>query len=261
MAQTANSFQAEALKVRIFDSVEDLGGAAAKNTATIVRRLLTEKGTARVIFATGNSQFSFVEALRSEPDIDWSNVTAFHMDEYVGMPATHPASFRKWIRERIEEQLHPATVNYLEGDAPDVDAECRRFEGLLREAPIDLICMGIGENGHIAFNDPPVADFDDPVWVKVVELDRECRLQQVGEGHFPTFDDVPTHALTLTIPALIAPDSIQVVAPESRKAQAVRDALEGPIGTACPASILRRQANATLFLDRESASLLTKSGE
>jgi glucosamine-6-phosphate deaminase len=260
MTQVADSFQAEALNVRIFDSVEDLGDAAAENTAVIVRRVLADKGSARVIFATGNSQFSFVDALRSKTGIDWSKVTAFHMDEYVGMTATHPASFRKWIRERIEEQLHPATVNYLEGDAPDIDAECRRFEGLLREAPIDLICMGIGENGHIAFNDPPVADFDDPVWVKVVELDRECRLQQVGEGHFPTFDDVPTHALTLTIPALIAPDSIQVVAPETRKAQAVRDALEGPIGTACPASILRRLDNATLFLDRESASLLTKPG-
>ena len=260
MTQEVDSFQADSLKVKVFDSVDDLGQAAAEHTATIVRRVLADKGSARVIFATGNSQFSFVEALRSQQGIDWTKVTAFHMDEYVGMSATHPASFRKWIRERIEEQLHPGVVHYLKGDAEDIESESSRFEALLREAPIDLICMGIGENGHIAFNDPPVADFNDPVWVKVVELDTECRLQQVGEGHFPTFDDVPTHALTLTIPALIAPESIQVVAPELRKAQAVRDALEGPISTACPASILRKQANATLFLDRESSSLLTKTG-
>jgi glucosamine-6-phosphate deaminase len=181
------------------------------------------------------------------------------MDEYAGMSADHPASFRKWIRERIEEQLHPATVNYLAGDAADLEDECRRFEALLREAPIDLICMGIGENGHIAFNDPPVADFNDTAWVKVVELDRDCRLQQVGEGHFPTFDDVPTHALTLTVPALIAPNAIQVVVPEERKAVAVRNTINDPISEACPATILRQQAHAMLFLEPASASLLTSS--
>ena len=258
MVQATDRFMADALSVLIFDSIEELGAAAAENTATIVRDAIGANGSARVIFATGNSQFDFVDALRAKAGIDWSKVTAFHMDEYVGMDANHPASFRKWIRERIENELHPSAVHYLEGDAPSAEEECQRFESLLREAPIDLICMGIGENGHIALNDPPVADFNDPVWVKVVELDAACRLQQVGEGHFPTFDDVPTHALTLTIPALIAPERIQVVAPESRKAQAVHDALEGPIKTTCPASILRQQRNAVLFLDGDSASLLSR---
>jgi glucosamine-6-phosphate deaminase len=252
-------FLAGKLRVQIYDSAQALGAAAAANTAAIVRDAIDRQGRARVIFATGNSQFPFVDALKAYTDIDWSKVTAFHMDEYVGMSADHPASFRKWIRERIEEQLHPATVNYLEGDAADIDEECRRFEALLREAPIDLICMGIGENGHIAFNDPPVADFNDTAWVKVVELDRDCRLQQVGEGHFPSFDDVPTHALTLTVPALIAPQAIQVVVPEERKALAVRKTLHDPISEACPATILREQAHAKLFLEPASASLLASS--
>jgi glucosamine-6-phosphate deaminase len=252
----AQTFSADALQVSVFDNQAAMGQAAAANTAAIVKEALAKNGTARVIFATGNSQFPFVEALRQIEGIDWSNVTAFHMDEYAGMSPDHPASFRKWIRERIEATLHPAVVHYLQGDAVDLTVECQRYEGLLREAPIDLICMGIGENGHIAFNDPPVADFNDPVWVKVVELDHACRMQQVGVGHFPTYDDVPAHALSLTIPALIAPAAIQVVAPEQRKAAAIKATLEGPISEACPASILRRQGNARLFLDRESYSLV-----
>lgn len=250
-----DEFSADALHVSVFETPAALGEAAAANTAAIVHRAIAGKGSARVIFATGNSQFPFVDALRQIEGIDWSKVTAFHMDEYARMPPGHSASFRKWIHERIEQTLHPQTVHYLHGDTPDLDAECRRYEGLLREAPIDLICLGIGENGHIAFNDPSVADFNDPVWVKVVELDRACRMQQVGEGHFPSVDDVPTHALSLTIPALIAPDSIQVVAPERRKAEAIRRTLQGPISEACPASILRQQSQAKLFLDAASFSL------
>jgi len=250
-----HDFFAGSMQVVVFDNPGVMGQAAAENTAAIVKDALARNGSARVIFATGNSQFSFVEALRQIEGIDWSQVTAFHMDEYAGMTADHPASFRKWIRERIENVLHPKVVHYLEGDVEDLEAECRRYEALLREAPIDLVCMGIGENGHIAFNDPPVADFNDPVWVKVVELDHDCRMQQVGEGHFAGFDDVPTHALSLTIPALIAPAAIQVVAPEKRKAAAVRNTLQGPISEACPASILRNQPQARLFLDSESYSL------
>jgi glucosamine-6-phosphate deaminase len=250
--EPTQDFYAGAMQVLVFETQQQMGQAAAQNAAGIIRAAIEKNGAARVIFATGNSQFAFVEAIRDIEGIDWSVVTAFHMDEYAGMNADHPASFRKWIRERIEETLHPKVVHYLEGDAADLEAECRRYEGLLREAPIDLICMGIGENGHIAFNDPPVADFNDPVWVKVVELDEACRMQQVGEGHFSGFDAVPTHALSLTIPALIAPDAIQVVAPESRKADAVRNTLLGPISEACPASILRQQEQARLFLDQDS---------
>lgn len=254
-SRPTHDFFADAMQVSVFATPEDLGNAAAANTTAIVKDILARKGSARVIFATGNSQFPFVEALREHTDVDWSKVTAFHMDEYAGMSADHPASFRKWIDERIEETLHPATVHYMQGDAPDLEVECRRYEALLREAPIDLICMGIGENGHIAFNDPPVADFNSPVWVKVVELDHACRMQQVGEGHFAGFDDVPTHALTMTIPALIAPAAIQVVAPDARKAEAVKNTLQGPVSEACPASILRTRAHARLFLDQASFAL------
>lgn len=252
-------FTVDALTVSVYDNSQLMGQAAADNTATIISDVLARNGAARVIFATGNSQFPFVDALRKIQGIDWSQVTVFHMDEYAGMSPNHPASFRRWIHERIEETLHPKAVHYLNGDAPDLEAECRRYEGLLREAPVDLVCMGIGENGHIAFNDPPVADFRDPVWVKVVELDDACRMQQVGEGHFAGLEDVPAQALSLTIPALLSPTSIQVVVPDARKAEAVRNTLQGPISEACPASILRKQPHATLFLDHESFSLIEPS--
>lgn len=255
MTSPTTTFAADRLTVEIYGSTREMGAAAATNTAKRIRDAIAQNGEARVIFATGNSQFAFVEALTSL-DIAWDKVTAFHMDEYAGMQDDHPASFRKWIRERIEETFHPKAVHYLQGDAEDLEAEARRYEGLLREGPIDLACMGIGENGHIAFNDPPVADFNDAVWVKVAELDRDCRLQQVGEGHFPTFDDVPTHALTLTVPALIAPKALQVVVPEERKATAVQKTLNDPVSEAHPATILRQQAHATLYLDPASASLL-----
>jgi glucosamine-6-phosphate deaminase len=256
MSDLVRQFNAGAMDVQVFASARAMGEAAAANTATIIRDAVRQNGSARVIVATGNSQLSFVHALAKQQDVPWERVTIFHMDEYVGMAPDHPASFRRWIRERIAEPFHPATVNYLEGDAADLAAECRRYEALLRQAPIDLVCLGIGENGHLAFNDPPVADFHDPVWTRVVELDRACRQQQVGEGHFPTLADVPTHAVTLTIPALLAPRSLQVVVPEQRKAAAARRALTGPITTECPASILREQPHARLFLDVESAALL-----
>ena len=253
MSTTApRTFVADRLTVEVYPSTRAMGIAAAAH----MREAVARTGQARVIFATGNSQFPFIEALRARDDIPWDAVTAFHMDEYVGMPADHPASFRRWIRTRIEEPFRPRHVHYLQGDAPDLAAECRRFEALLREAPIDLVCMGIGENGHIAFNDPPVANFHDTAWVKVVELDAACRRQQVGEGHFPTIEDVPTHALTLTVPALVAPRAIQVVVPEARKADAVRRTIHDPVGEACPATILRRQPHARLFLDPAAAAQL-----
>ncbi|MDQ3327861.1 MAG: glucosamine-6-phosphate deaminase [Chloroflexota bacterium] len=256
MIEAREAFRAGQMQVYVFASGQEMAAAAAANTARAPTAAIEYKGTARAIFATGNSQLGFVAALREQMEIPWEKITVFHMDEYVGIPANHPASFRRWIRERIETAYHPKAVHYIRGDAEDLEAECRRYEALLREAPIDLVCMGIGENGHLAFNDPPVADFEDPAWVKVVELDEACRAQQVGEGHFPTLEDVPTHAITLTVPALVAPRSLQVVVPEVRKAEAVRRAVRGPINTECPASILRNQPHAVLFLDAESASLL-----
>lgn len=257
MQQASRDFLAGKMRTYVYENKQDMAEAAAENTARTLAEAIESQGHARAIFATGNSQLGFVEALRGHSEVQWNKVTAFHMDEYAGMDDQHPASFRKWIRERIEDALHPGAVHYIAGDATDLEQECRRYESLLREAPIDLVCMGIGENGHIAFNDPPVADFNDRAWVKVVELDKACRMQQVGEGHFSGLDAVPTHAITLTVPALIAPKVLQVVVPERRKAEAVRDTIQGPISTACPASILREQAHAALFLDTESASLLS----
>jgi glucosamine-6-phosphate deaminase len=181
------------------------------------------------------------------------------MDEYVGISEDHPASFRRYIRERIAEVVHPAVVHYVNGSAPDPEAECSRYAGLLRTHPLDLCCMGIGENGHLAFNDPGVADFLDPRDLKVVELDDACRRQQVDEGHFPDVDAVPRLAITVTIPALLRASSVVVVCPEARKAPAVKAALEGPVTTDCPASILTTQEHATLYLDAGSASLLDPS--
>lgn len=222
---------------------------AAAQACQVIRDAVEARGVANAMFATGNSQLAFVAAL-AEMDVPWPQVVAFHMDEYVGLGPDHPASFQRWIRARI-----PApTTHYLDGLA-DPSGECHRYAALLRAHPLDLCCLGIGENGHLAFNDPPVADFDDPLDVKVVTLDRACRMQQVGEGHFASYDDVPAEAITVTVPALLRATTVIAVVPDARKAVPVRDALEGPLTTACPASALRT-ANATVYLDDASASLL-----
>jgi glucosamine-6-phosphate deaminase len=179
------------------------------------------------------------------------------MDEYVGVGPDHPAGFRHWIHDRIAARAHPRAVHYLDGLAPPA-AECHRYAALLEAHPLDLCCLGIGENGHLAFNDPPVADFDDPLDVKVVTLDGACRRQQVNEGHFPTEADVPAQAMTVTIPALLRAHRVLAVVPEARKAGPVRVALEGPVGTSCPASILQRTSHASVFLDPDSAALLSR---
>ncbi|HKS35630.1 MAG TPA: glucosamine-6-phosphate deaminase, partial [Verrucomicrobiae bacterium] len=206
--------------------------------------------------ATGNSQLKFLEQLIELGGVNWSKVILFHMDEYLGIAADHPASFRRYMRERVAARLKPRKFHYLEGDALEPIKECERYTQLLRAQPIDLCCLGIGENGHLAFNDPPVASFDDSRWVKMVKLDDACKQQQVGEGHFPGLESVPPYALTLTIPALCSANRMVCIVPEKRKAQAVKDALHGPISTVCPASFLRKQPQCTLFLEAESASLL-----
>jgi len=247
--------QKENLKVEIYDIVEDLGKAAAIFVAKVLQNEIAKKGFANLILATGASQFSFIESLQNQ-DIDWNKITVFHLDEYKGMSITHPASFRKYLKERILEKVQPKNVYYLEGDAKDIEAEVLRYEELLKNHPIDIACIGIGENGHIAFNDPPVADFNDPKLVKVVELDEACRKQQLGEGWFPTFDDVPTHALTLTISAIMGCKVISCVVPDERKSQAVFNTINAEISTACPATILRTHENTVLYLDKNSASKL-----
>ncbi len=213
------------------------------------------------MFATGNSQLEFVRILVHEtPDVPWADTVVFHMDEYVGVGPDHPAGFQRWIRERIVEPARPKAAHYLDGTTEPA-SECNRYAALLVAHPLDLCCLGIGENGHLAFNDPPVADFDDPLDVRVVELDGPCRSQQVNEGHFPNLDVVPRHAVTVTIPALLRANRVLAVVPESRKATPVRDALTGPIGTACPASALRTIGHASVHLDPESARLLSSSAD
>lgn len=248
----------DALTVKVFDDVASLAGAAAQDAARALRGAIEARGEANVMLATGNSQLAFLAELVQFTDIAWDRVRAFHMDEYVNLSPAHPASFRRYMRERVASRLPLKEFHYLEGDTADADAEARRYEALLRAHPLDLCCCGIGENGHLAFNDPPVADFADPRDVKVVPLELASRRQQVGEGHFATLDDVPTHAITVTIPALLRAGSVLVIVPEARKAQPVHDALYGAISTACPSSILRRYPNATLYLDAESSARLPR---
>jgi glucosamine-6-phosphate deaminase len=230
--------------------------AAADEAVAVLRKAVDARGVAHAMFATGNSQLAFVRMLVAETDgVPWSETVVFHMDEYVGVGPDDPAGFQRWIRERIVEPAHPKAAHYVQG-LGDPEEECRRYAGLLRDQPLDLCCLGIGENGHLAFNDPPVADFHDPRDVKVVELDAACRMQQVNEGHFPSLGDVPGHAITVTIPALLRAGRVLAIVPEARKAEPVLAALTGPVSTACPASALRTVTHASVHLDTDSARLL-----
>ena len=250
------SFKVDSLPVRVYSSLPALADAAATEVNDYLRDALARQGQARVILATGNSQLRFLALLAGLGGVDWSRVTLFHMDEYLGLPADHSACFRRYMRERVESVLSPRQFHYIQGDAPDAEKECARYAALLREQPIDLCCLGVGENGHLAFNDPHVADFDDPRDVRIVEMDLACRRQQVGEGHFPNIEAMPQHAITLTLPMLCAARKLVCLCPETRKAAVVKAMLGGPISTACPATILRRQPHALLLLDDDSASLL-----
>jgi glucosamine-6-phosphate deaminase len=250
------SFLADQLPVHVFPGQDELARYMTVTVRDTLNEAIARQGSAAAILATGNSQIRFLRLLAESGGVDWSKVTLFHMDEYLGIRGDHPASFRCYMRQRVESLLHPKAFHYLEGDADLPLDECSRYTALLQAQPIDLCCMGVGENGHIAFNDPPVARFDDPYWVKLVKLDDACKLQQVKEAHFPSLEAVPPYALTLTIPALLAARRILCLAPERRKAVPVRDLLQGPIATTCPASVLRRTSQATLLLDVDSASLL-----
>jgi glucosamine-6-phosphate deaminase len=252
----ARRFQVESLQVDIYPSNAAMGAAAASQAAAILREAVSRNGEARVILASANSQLSFIEALTQKEELPWDKITCFHMDEYVGIDSDHSASFAGWMKARVLETMKPKAFHFLNGKAADPEAEAKRYGALIQEKPIDLTCMGIGENGHIAFNDPPVADFKDPLPIKLVELEERCKQQQVGEGHFPSLQAVPTHAFSLTIPTLLSGKRILCIVPEQRKAEAVRKTLEGPIATSCPSSILRQQAHAVLLLDEDAASEL-----
>lgn len=244
--------QCEKLDVAVYESRAEMGAASAARFADRLNRVIREQGKAAVIFASAPSQNEFTAALREIP-IDWTRVTAFHMDEYVGLPADHPASFRRYIREHLLDHVPIAAFHELRGEAADPAAECARYAALLAEAKPSVVAMGIGENGHLAFMDPPVCDFEDKLDVKVVELDNVCRMQQVHDGCFATFDDVPARALSLTVPVFMRAPHAVVTVPGPTKRTAVRAALHGPVTTACPASILRRHPDAGLFLDKDSA--------
>jgi glucosamine-6-phosphate deaminase len=256
MNRALKEFKVEELNVKVFADRAALGRAAGLGAAARIRALQGEGALLSLLFAAGPSQDETLEALRREPGIDWGRIRAFHMDEYLGLPPGSPRSLYRFLQDRLLGRLPFRQVFPIDGAAADPQEECARYAALLREHPLDLALLGIGENGHLAFNDPGIADFQDPLWVKVGELDLACRQQQVHDGQFPALEEVPLRAITLTIPALLSARGALVAVPGSRKAEAVRRTLRGPIEPACPASVLRRQANACLFLDRDSASLL-----
>lgn len=248
--------QKDALRVKVFPTRAQMGAAAAADFAALVRRLLSEKEHVRVIFAAAPSQNDFLEAIVADPSIDFSRIDAFHMDEYVGLDRNAPQAFGQFLRDRIFDKRAFRSVSFLNGEDPDTDATAAAYTALLNEAPIDIVCMGIGENGHIAFNDPGFAKFDDDKDVKVVELDDTCRMQQVHDGCFAAFDDVPTHALTLTVPRLMRASHHLCIVPAPTKAAAVKRMLTGPIDEECPCTILRAKPDAILYLDGDSSALL-----
>ncbi len=252
-------FRVDALRVLVYETRAQMGRAAAGHVGRALTERQSSAGKANVVFAAAPSQDEFLAGLVAHPGIDWSRVTAFHMDEYLGLDPDHPASFRRYLHEHLFRlaDIAPDRLRLIPGEQTDRPLRvCLDYEEQLRAEPTDIVCAGIGENGHLAFNDPPVADFLDPVWIKVVRLDEACREQQVHDGCFAAIEDVPTHAFTLTIPALLAAPILSVVVPGPRKAEAVLETLNGPISEVCPASILRRHEGATLFLDRDSARLV-----
>ncbi len=252
----AKTFQVDSLAVRLYNQKAELTQDVAKIAQHYLQKLLTQQSTAAVILATGNSQIKFLEALIDLGGVDWSRIALFHLDEYLGIDADHPASFRRYLRERVEKWVKPGVFHYIEGDGMEPLSECDHYTQLLLAQPIDLCCLGLGENGHLAFNEPSVAAFDDPYCIKLVKLDLATRQQQVSEGHFPVLEAVPQYAFTLTIPMICSAKKILCLAPEKRKAVAVKEMLQGSICTTSPASALRTQAQATLFLDADSASRL-----
>ena len=247
------------MKIVVLPARPELGEASSQYGARLLRRALAERGEANLIVATGSSQFETLAALAKAPDIRWDRVTGFHLDEYVGLPITHPASFRRYLWERFISQL-PLPLkafHYVNADAPDPQAECRRLGAIIRQHPIDVAFIGIGENGHVAFNDPP-ADFETTEPYLVVELDDACRRQQLGEGWFPTLKTVPKRAISMSPNQIMKSAAIVCTVPDARKAQAVKNTLEGDVTPRVPASILQRHDNCALFLDRAAAKMLEK---
>lgn len=245
------------LQIKVLAGKDSLGRAAADHAATSVRQAIFDHGVARIIAATGASQFEFLDAFTSSPAIDWQRVEVFHLDEYIGLPITHPASFRKYLFERFIDKTGVTKYHFLDGDG-DAKASIQRIGDELRRSPVDLAFVGIGENAHLAFNDPP-ADFEIEDPYLIVDLDRTCRQQQVNEGWFAKVADVPKQAISMSVRQILRSKEIIVVVPDERKAQAVKNSLEGDVSPIVPASILRTHPNVTIYLDKDSAALLTSS--
>jgi glucosamine-6-phosphate deaminase len=250
------SFSTDLLEVQLHSDRQSAGEAGAEMAAGLIRKELAGGGRMAIVFASAVSQDPFLAALRAQPDIAWQRIAAFHMDEYAGMSGDHPASFRRFLRERLLDHVPVGAFHQLNGEAADPDAECARYAALLQESRPSLVIMGIGENGHLAFIDPPVCDFHDPRDVRPVELDDVCRMQQVHDGAFARIEDVPKQALSLTVPFFLRVPRALVFVNGEHKSAAVRAALEGPVSEACPASALRRHPSATMFLDPPAARKL-----
>lgn len=242
--------------LRVYGTRSEMGKAAAAEAGIVMRRMLSEKDEISCIFAAAPSQNEFLDSLIEEDGIDWTRVNAYHMDEYVGLGLEDEPAFSHFLTEAIFSKVPFKSINLINGKAESAEAEAERYSGLLNAIDVDITFMGIGENGHIAFNDPAFADFNDSKTVKIVELDDVCRMQQVHDGCFPSFDDVPKKAMTVTIPKLVSARKIFCIVPTDKKAEAVRNALTGPVATSCPASILRTVPGVSMYIDAAAASLL-----
>ena len=250
------SFSADKLTVRVYDSRNEMGMAAAADIKACMLALLAKKEQINMIFAAAPSQNEVLAALAGDKEIPWDRVNAYHMDEYIGLATDAPQGFGNFLRAHLFDLVPFASVNCIDSAATDAEAECARYSKLLQDNPTDIVVMGIGENGHIAFNDPPVADFKDDKWVKPVELDNICRNQQVNDGCFASIDLVPTHAITLTVPTLVSAPNLFCIVPAPTKAKAVKETVYGTIDEHCPASVLRTRPGAVLYLEPDSAALL-----
>ncbi len=242
------------MNIQILSDNTKLGAVAADQAATFIKKCIQERSWTNIILATGASQFQTLKHLTTRQDVDWSKVAMFHLDEYIGIEPTHPASFQKYLMERFVSKIDPAEAYFIKGDT-DAEEECRRIGALIKSRPIDVALIGIGENAHLAFNDPP-ADFSIKEPFIVVDLDEACRRQQVGEGWFPSIDEVPSQAISMSITQIMKSTHLIVSVPDQRKAKAVKCTVEGPLDPHCPASILQNHSSCFLFLDKDSSSLL-----
>lgn len=256
MIKKNKTFKVDQLTVKVLNNRKDMGDCAAKETIKKIQELLLIQEEVNMIFAAAPSQNEFLEALSSAKEVDWRRINAFHMDEYIGLDKQHPERFGNFLKKEIFDKVPFKEIFYLNKNGYEPVEEIEQYSNLLRKFPVDIVCMGIGENTHIAFNDPHVADFQDPSLLKVVDLDERSRKQQVHDGCFPTIEAVPVSALTLTIPALLKAKYVFCIVPGKNKADAVYHTLKDNISEQHPSSILRRHAHATLYLDEESAVLV-----